>query len=44
VAAVVGKPLPPRRFRDMGREQALKELFNEVKAVADRAEQLRRKA
>jgi 1-acyl-sn-glycerol-3-phosphate acyltransferase len=44
LAVTVGKPLPPQRFAGLPREQVLAELFDEVKAVADRAERLRRKA
>jgi 1-acyl-sn-glycerol-3-phosphate acyltransferase len=43
VAVVVGKPIDSRRFADLSREQALAELFNEVKKVQERAEHLRRK-
>jgi 1-acyl-sn-glycerol-3-phosphate acyltransferase len=42
LAVSVGKPIDSRRYRDMPREQVLGELFNEVKAVQERAERLRR--
>jgi 1-acyl-sn-glycerol-3-phosphate acyltransferase len=43
VAVSVGKPIDSRRFCEMPREQALAELFDEVKKVQERAERLRRK-
>lgn len=43
VAASVGKPIPPERFRGMEREEILQTLFDVVKAQVDRAERLVRK-
>jgi 1-acyl-sn-glycerol-3-phosphate acyltransferase len=43
VAVSVGRPLPPERFADLSRDQALDELFRAVAAVAERAERLCRK-
>jgi 1-acyl-sn-glycerol-3-phosphate acyltransferase len=42
-AVSVGKPLDPRRYAEMPREQMLDELFNEIQTVQQRAEKLRRK-
>jgi len=43
IAVSVGKPLDSRRFASLPREQALKELFDEIQKVQTRAERLRRK-
>jgi len=43
IAVEVGKPIDSARFRNMPREEALAQLFEEVKKVQERAEQLRRR-
>lgn len=43
IAVWVGEPIDSKRYRQMPREQVLKELFVEVKKVQERAEKLRRK-
>jgi 1-acyl-sn-glycerol-3-phosphate acyltransferase len=43
IAVSVGKPLDGRKYSDMPRDQALKELFDEIQKVQTRAERLRRR-
>jgi 1-acyl-sn-glycerol-3-phosphate acyltransferase len=43
VAVSIGKPIAPGRLADLGREQLLETLFNEVQTMVQRAEKLRRK-
>jgi 1-acyl-sn-glycerol-3-phosphate acyltransferase len=43
IAASVGAPIPSERYRDMPREQVLRELQEELKRAKERAERLRRK-
>jgi 1-acyl-sn-glycerol-3-phosphate acyltransferase len=43
VAAVVGKPLDPKKLADMPREDLLQLLFREIDQLRERAEVLRRK-
>jgi 1-acyl-sn-glycerol-3-phosphate acyltransferase len=43
IAVAIGKPLDGGRYAKMPREQALAELFDEVKKVQEHAERLRRK-
>jgi 1-acyl-sn-glycerol-3-phosphate acyltransferase len=43
VAVSIGKPLDPHRYATMPREEALKELFDKIRAMELRAEHLRRK-
>ncbi len=43
VAVSIGKPLDPQRYAKMPREDALKELFDEIHAMGLKAERLRRK-
>jgi len=44
IAVSVGRPLDPKRYADMGREEILKELFEELRKVEQRARALRRKS
>jgi 1-acyl-sn-glycerol-3-phosphate acyltransferase len=39
----LGKPLDPRRYAEMPRDQALRELYDKIYAEQQRAEQLRRR-
>jgi 1-acyl-sn-glycerol-3-phosphate acyltransferase len=43
IAVSVGEPIPAERYRHVPREQVLAELYEELKGVKERAEQLRRK-
>ncbi|MHB1425861.1 MAG: lysophospholipid acyltransferase family protein [Gemmataceae bacterium] len=43
IAVSVGAPIPSERYRDMPREQVLKELEEELKHAKERAERLRRR-
>jgi 1-acyl-sn-glycerol-3-phosphate acyltransferase len=43
ISVSLGKPLDPRRYAKMPREQALQELFDKIHAEQQRAEKLRRR-
>ena len=43
IAVTIGKPLDPRRYAELPREQALAELFDKIHAEHDRADRLRRR-
>jgi len=43
VGVSVGRPLPAQRYGALPRARALEELFQELRAVRERAERLRRK-
>ena len=43
IAVSIGKPIPAERLADMPREHVMKELTEELKCVAQRVQQLRRK-
>ena len=43
IAVTIGKPIDPRRFTELPREQALAELFDIIHAEHDRADKLRRR-